>query len=142
MRPLPPAPVEPAGGADLYSHLMPAGTYRPPEQDEMQGQQQYRHPSSIATSVDQYGEQLLSPSQVPRSSSLSTPIGPRTDAPIRSKTDADRVKYKQQQEYLWQLQQKELPKIDPSEATASVARSSTRRSCLRSSSRSARSHGR
>jgi hypothetical protein len=121
MRPLPPAPVEPAGGADLYSHLMPAGTYRPPEQDEMQGQEQYRHPSSIATSVDQYGEQLLSPSQVPRSSSLSTPIGPRTDAPIRSKTDADRVKYKQQQEYLWQLQQKELPKIDPSEATASVA---------------------
>lgn len=121
MRPLPPAPVEPAAGADLYSHLMPAGTYRPPEQDETQGQQQYRHPSSITTSVDPYGEQLLSPSQVPRSSSLSTPMGPRADAPIRSKTDADRVKYKQQQEYLFQLQQKDLPKIDPAEAAASMA---------------------
>lgn len=123
MRPLPPAPVEPAGagGPDLYSHLVPAGTYRPQEQDEMKGQQQYRHPPSITTSVDPYGEQMLSPSQVPRSSSLSTPIGPRTDAPIRSKTDADRVKYKQQQEYLWQLQQKDLPKIDPTEAAASVA---------------------
>lgn len=46
---------------------------------------------------------MPSPPQVPRSTSLSThPIGPRTDPPIRSKTDADRVKYKQQQELLRQ----------------------------------------
>ncbi|KAJ5756515.1 hypothetical protein N7533_006058 [Penicillium manginii] len=120
MRPLPPAPVEPANQTELHSHLMPAGTYRPPEQDEMQGYTQYRHPSS-PTSADYYEDALLSPSQVPRSSSLSTPIGPRTDPPIRSKTDADRAKYKQQQEFLWQLQEKELPKIDPAEAAATMA---------------------
>lgn len=120
MRPLPPAPVEPANQTELHSHLMPAGTYRPPEQDEILGHTQYRHPSS-PTSADYYEDDLLSPSQVPRSSSLSTPIGPRTDPPIRSKTDADRVKYKQQQELLWQLQQKELPKIDPAEAAATMA---------------------
>ncbi|KAJ5089219.1 hypothetical protein N7532_007903 [Penicillium argentinense] len=119
MRPLPPAPVEPANQTELYTHLMPAGTYRPSEQDEMQGYTQYRHPSS-PTSAD-YEETLLSPSQVPRSSSLSTPIGPRTDPPIRSKTDADRAKYKQQQEFLWSLQQKELPRIDPAEAAATMA---------------------
>ncbi|KAJ5388553.1 hypothetical protein N7509_011094 [Penicillium cosmopolitanum] len=120
MRPLPPAPVEPANQTELHSHLMPAGTYRPPEQDEMQGYTVYRHPSS-PTSADYYEDALLSPSQVPRSSSLSTPIGPRTDPPIRSKTDADRAKYKQQQEFLWQLQEKELPKIDPAEAAATMA---------------------
>lgn len=120
MRPLPPAPVEPANQTELHSHLMPAGTYRPPEQDEILGHTQYRHPSS-PTSADYYEDDLLSPSQVPRSSSLSTPIGPRTDPPIRSKTDADRAKYKQQQELLWQLQQKELPKIDPAEAAATMA---------------------
>ncbi|KAF7716451.1 Uncharacterized protein PECH_003857 [Penicillium ucsense] len=118
MRPLPPAPVEAAGQTDLYSHLMPAGTYRPPDEDQTQEYDQYRHPSSVAASVNSYGEQLLIPSQVPRSSSLSAPSGPRTDAPIRSKTDADRAKYKQQQEYLWQLQNKELPRIDPAEAAA------------------------
>lgn len=120
MRPLPPAPVEPANQIELHSHLMPAGTYRPPEQDEIQGYTQYRHPSS-PTSADYYEDALLSPSQVPRSSSLSTPMGPRTDPPIRSKTDADRAKYKQQQEFLWQLQEKELPKIDPAEAAATMA---------------------
>ncbi|EPS34721.1 hypothetical protein PDE_09685 [Penicillium oxalicum 114-2] len=118
MRPLPPAPVEPARETDLYSHLMPAGTYRPPEQDQTEEYDQYRYPSSIATPVNSYGEQLLHPSQVPRSSSLSAPSGPRTDAPIRSKTDADRAKYKQQQEYLWHLQNKELPRIDPADTVA------------------------
>ncbi|KAK9586909.1 Rho guanine nucleotide exchange factor [Aspergillus fumigatus] len=34
MRPLPPAPVEPANNADLLPHLMPAGTYRPQESGE------------------------------------------------------------------------------------------------------------
>lgn len=119
MRPLPPAPVEPAGHNELYSHLMPAGTYRPSEQVDMQDHTEHTHPS-LPASVDSYGDTLLSPSQVPRSSSLSTPIGPRTDPPIRSKTEADRVRNKQQ-EFLWQLQQKELPKIDPAEAAASMA---------------------
>ncbi|KAJ5104795.1 hypothetical protein NUU61_002142 [Penicillium alfredii] len=119
MRPLPPAPVEPAGGADLFSHLMPAGTYRPPEQDDVHDNENFTHPS-LPVSADSYGQPLLSPSQVPRSSSLSTPIGPRTDPPIRSKTDADRAKYKQQQETLWQLQNKDLPQIDPSQAAAAA----------------------
>lgn len=117
MRPLPPAPVEPSETTDLYSHLMPAGTYRPPEQDDMQGHTEYQHPSLLAF-ADSYGDTLLSPSQVPRSSSLSSPIGPRTDPPIRSKTEADRVRHKQQQEFLWHLQNKDLPKIDPAEATS------------------------
>lgn len=120
MRPLPPAPIDTSGNAELYNHLMPAGTYRPPEQDEMQGHTEYRHPS-LPGSMDSYGDKLLSPSQVPRSSSLSTPIGPRTDPPIRSKTEADRVRNKQQQEFLWHLQNKDLPKIDPAEAAASMA---------------------
>lgn len=120
MRPLPPAPVETADNMELYSHLMPAGTYRPPEQDDAQGHTEYRHPSILA-SADSYGDELLSPSQVPRSTSLSTPIGPRTDPPIRSKTEADRVRNKQQQEFLWHLQNKDLPKIDPAEAAASMA---------------------
>ncbi|KAJ6007611.1 hypothetical protein N7540_011587 [Penicillium herquei] len=118
MRPLPPAPVEPAWGNDLSTHLMPAGTYRPPEQDEAPSL--YRNPS-LPASADSYGEPLLSPSQVPRSSSLSTPIGPRTDAPIRSKTDADRDKFKQQQDFLWHLHNKNLPNVDPAEAAATMA---------------------
>ncbi|KAF7617121.1 hypothetical protein AFLA_005169 [Aspergillus flavus NRRL3357] len=36
MRPLPPAPVEPANRADLIPHLMPAGTYRHQEQEDWQ----------------------------------------------------------------------------------------------------------
>lgn len=119
MRPLPPAPVDSAGNTELHNHLMPAGTYRSPEQDEMQGHTEYRHPS-LPGSVDSYGDTLLSPSQVPRSSSMSTPIGPRSDPPIRSKTEADRVRNKQQ-EFLWNLQNKDLPKIDPAEAAASMA---------------------
>jgi len=119
MRPLPPAPVKPAN-QELFTHLMPAGTYKPPEQDDLQGHDEYRHPS-LPASGDSYGDTLLSPSQVPRSSSLSTPMGPRTDPPIRSKTEADRLRNKQEQEFMWQLRQKELPKIDPAEAAASMA---------------------
>ncbi|KAJ5637214.1 hypothetical protein N7490_007093 [Penicillium lividum] len=118
MRPLPPAPVEPAENSALHSHLMPAGTYLPSEQDEAHSL--YRNPPMPA-SADSYGETLLSPSQVPRSSSLSNPIGPRTDAPMRSKTDADREKYKQQQDFLWQLHNKDLPDVDPAAAAASMA---------------------
>lgn len=122
MRPLPPAPVEPAGNVDLGSILMPAGTYNrcSGQQDDLNGYSQYNNPS-MPNSADAYGEALLSPSQVPRSSSLSTPIGPRTDAPIRSKTDADRARYRQQQqELLLQLQKKDLPSIDPAAAAAAA----------------------
>ena len=119
MRPLPPAPVEPAWNGELSTHLMPAGTYRPPEQDDSHSQM-YRYPS-LPASADSHGEPLLSPSQVPRSSSLSTPIGPRADAPIRSKTDADRDKYRQQQDFMWHLHNKDLPDVDPAEAAASMA---------------------
>lgn len=120
MRPLPPAPVQPTGNAALYNHLMPAGTYRLPEQDEMHGNAQYSTPSFPAP-ADSSGEPSLYPSQVPRSSSLSAPIGPRTDPPIRSKTDADRAKYKQQQEALWQMQHKDLQNADPAEMAVSMA---------------------
>ncbi|KAJ6034792.1 uncharacterized protein N7446_009546 [Penicillium canescens] len=121
MRPLPPAPVEPAGNVDLVSHLMPAGTYNHHEQEELNSYAQYNNNASLPASADSYDDALLSPSQVPRSSSLSTPIGPRSDPPIRSKTDADRVRYRQQQhELMLQLGQKELPHIDPAEAAAAA----------------------
>lgn len=106
MRPLPPAPVEPANNTNLIPVLMPAGTYRQ-DQGDLQTNTQFRQPYFPAT-PDVYGS-IPSPSQVPRSTSLSThPIGPRMDPPIRSKTDADRVKYKQQQELLRQQQQGNL----------------------------------
>ncbi|CAG7925582.1 unnamed protein product [Penicillium olsonii] len=118
MRPLPPAPVDPAGNVDLVSHLMPAGTYTHHPEDEQDSYSQYHSPS-LQANADPYGDVLLSPSQVPRSSSLSTPIGPRADAPIRSKTDADRLRYRQQQqELLLKLRQKDLPHIDPAAAAA------------------------
>ncbi|KAI2727902.1 hypothetical protein CBS147354_3011 [Penicillium roqueforti] len=122
MRPLPPAPVEPAGNVDLVSHLMPAGTYNrhSEQQDDLDSYSQYNNPA-LLNSADSYGEALLNQSQVPRSSSLSAPIGPRTDAPIRSKTDADRLRYRQQQqELLLQLQHKDLPHIDPAAAAMTL----------------------
>lgn len=119
MRPLPPAPVEPAGNPVLFTHLMPAGTYRGPEQEDVQSNA-YRHPS-LPASTDSYADTLLSPSQVPRSSSLSTPIGSRIDPPTRSKTEADRHRSQQQQEFLRHLQQKDLPDVDPAEVAASMA---------------------
>ncbi|PYH89616.1 putative Rho guanyl nucleotide exchange factor [Aspergillus ellipticus CBS 707.79] len=104
MRPLPPAPVEPASNPGLMSQLMPAGTYRHPEQGDVQSSTQYK-PSYFPVAPDSYSPTVPSSSQVPRSTSLSShPIGPRTDPPIRSKTDADRAKYKQQQEQLRQQQ--------------------------------------
>lgn len=104
MRPLPPEPVEPADKANMIPHLMPAGTYRQNERDKLQDKVEYTQPHFPA-SPDGYGSAVPSPSQVPRSTSLSThPIGPRMDPPIRSKTDADREKYRQQQEILRQQQ--------------------------------------
>lgn len=120
MRPLPPAPVEPANNPSLIPHLMPAGTYRQQERGDLQNNVLHE-PAYFPTSPDAYGSSAPSPSQVPRSTSLSThPIGPRMDPPIRSKTDADRVKYKQQQELLYQ-QQSGVAKFDPSQPDNSMA---------------------
>lgn len=96
MRPLPPAPVEPANNAIVLPHLIPAGTYRTTQYDEQEDHDQYR-PLPQPISPNSTGLSLPNPSQVPRSTSMSSHSNtPRTDAPIRSKTDADRVKYKQQ----------------------------------------------
>lgn len=101
MRPLPPAPVEPMNNATVAPHLMPAGTYRRQEPIDPPSRTQLAQ----AYTPDSYEQAMPSPTQVPRSTSLSThPIGPRTDPPIRSKTDADRIKYKQQQELIRQSQ--------------------------------------
>ena len=113
MRPLPPAPVEPASNPSLIPLLMPAGTYRQQESGDVQSNRQYE-PAYFPVSADAYGSAMPSPSQVPRSTSLSTPLGPRMDTPIRSKTDADRAKFKQQQESLRQQQYGPL-KIDPAQ---------------------------
>ncbi|KAE8348787.1 CNH domain-containing protein [Aspergillus coremiiformis] len=116
MRPLPPAPVEPANRADLIPHLMPAGTYRHQEQGGWQSATQYT-PSHYPVSADSYGPTVPSPSQVPRSTSLSShPIGPRTDPPIRSKTDADRAKYKQPHD----LYRQGSPKVTASQPAAAA----------------------
>ncbi|KAI9929842.1 hypothetical protein MW887_011648 [Aspergillus wentii] len=115
MRPLPPAPVEPVNNASVIPHLMPAGTYRHQDQGDLQIQAQYTQPYFPA-SPNSFGQTVPSPTQVPRSTSLSShPIGPRTDPPIRSKTDADRAKYRLQQELLRQQSNGNL-KFDPSEA--------------------------
>lgn len=97
MRPLPPEPVEPATNANLAAHLMPAGTYRSRERNSMQPYDQQTQPS-YPTSPDSYGQTRLGPSPVPRASSLSSHSHtPRADPPVRSKTDADRAKYRQSQ---------------------------------------------
>ncbi|OKL57703.1 hypothetical protein UA08_07063 [Talaromyces atroroseus] len=102
MRPLPPAPVEPVNNANVLPHLIPAGTYHTTQYDEQDNHDQYR-PLPQPTSSDLSGLSLPNPNQVPRSTSMSSHSNtPRTDAPIRSKTDADRVKYKQQQDFLRQ----------------------------------------
>ncbi|KAL2003850.1 hypothetical protein VTN02DRAFT_1872 [Thermoascus thermophilus] len=104
MRPLPPAPVELGKNANLAAHLMPAGTYRHREQNNTQPYGQYTHPSHPA-SPDSYGQMLISRSLLPRSTSLSSHSStPRADPPIRSKTDADREKYRSQQELVRQQQ--------------------------------------
>ncbi|KAL2812613.1 CNH domain-containing protein [Aspergillus granulosus] len=115
MRPLPPPPGEATENATLRPHLMPAGTYRPLEPGE-----QYSNSYFPVPSPDSYAPTVPSPTQFSRSTSLtSQPIGPRADPPIRSKTDADRAKYRQQQELLRQGALKLDPGIDP--AAAAIA---------------------
>ncbi|KAH8702436.1 putative Rho guanyl nucleotide exchange factor [Talaromyces proteolyticus] len=106
MRPLPPAPVEPANKQSILPHLIPAGTYRNSQtSDDHDDLDQFR-PLPQNISSDAYSQSQTNLYQVPRSSSLSSHSStPRTEAPIRSKTDADRVKYKQQQEFLRQQAQ-------------------------------------
>ncbi|RAK74319.1 putative Rho guanyl nucleotide exchange factor [Aspergillus fijiensis CBS 313.89] len=120
MRPLPPAPVEPASNPNLRSHLMPAGTYRHQDQADVRDATQYS-PSYFPVAPDSYNPAVSNSAQVPRSTSLSShPIGPRTDPPIRSKTDADRAKYKQQQELLRQQQYGALRFDDSPDAAAAA----------------------
>ncbi|KAL3449843.1 CNH domain-containing protein [Aspergillus insuetus] len=115
MRPLPAPPEEPANNATLRPHLMPAGTYRQSDPGE-----QYTNSYFPVPSPDSYAATVPSPTQFSRSTSLtSQPIGPRADPPIRSKTDADRAKYKQQQELLRQGALKLDSGMDP--AAAAIA---------------------
>ncbi|KAL4792403.1 CNH domain-containing protein [Aspergillus venezuelensis] len=111
MRPLPPPPEEPTDNATLIPHLLPAGTYRHQES----GENQYTPSYIPAPSPDSYGAAAPSPTHFSRSTSLTShPIGPRADPPIRSKTDADKAKYKQ--EMLRQSMMKFDPSLDPSSA--------------------------
>ncbi|KAL2864792.1 putative Rho guanyl nucleotide exchange factor [Aspergillus lucknowensis] len=113
-RPLPPPPDEPTDNATLIPHLMPAGTYRQQESGEAP---EYSPSYFSIPSPDAYAATVPSPTQFSRSTSLTShPIGPRTDPPIRSKTDSDRVKYKLQQEMLRQG----TLKLDPSAEAAAA----------------------
>ena len=94
-RPLPAAPVGPYS-RNRVPQLLPAGTYQHPER--LLQYDQHGRPS-YPPAPDAYN-QLLSPSgtPVPRSSSLiSHGSAPQTVPPLRSKTDADRARLKQQQ---------------------------------------------
>ncbi|KAL2826437.1 CNH domain-containing protein [Aspergillus cavernicola] len=118
MRPLPPPPEEPADNATLMPLLMPAGTYR---QQDHGNSPQYPPSRFSVPSPDSYAATVPSPTQFSRSTSLTNhPIGPRADPPIRSKTDADRVKYKQQQEMLRQGALKLDVPLDATEATITL----------------------
>ncbi|OJD23581.1 hypothetical protein ACJ73_05063 [Blastomyces percursus] len=89
-RPLPPAPVPAA--SNLIPHLMPAGTYR--SRDPIPQPYSSAYSQSPYTSTPD--EFVSPPSAVPRSTSLSTHTNsPRADPIIRSKTDADRIKFRQ-----------------------------------------------
>lgn len=94
-RPLPAAPPG-TMGKNRVPQLMPAGAYQHPE--KLYQYDQYGRPS-YPPAPDAYN-QLLTPSgtPVPRSSSLiSHGTAPQTVTPLRSKTDADRARIRQQQ---------------------------------------------
>jgi hypothetical protein len=83
-RPLPPAPSISDPGR--LPHLIPAGTYTSQNRLSQYEQLQRSYPAA----PDAYQQSLLSPSQVPRSTSLSsTRSAPKTDQPTRAKTDAE-----------------------------------------------------
>ncbi|KIW51602.1 hypothetical protein PV05_10306 [Exophiala xenobiotica] len=92
-RPLPPPPSHSDPGR--LPHLMPAGTYT---QQSRFSQYSDTNRQSFPAAPDAYSNTLLSPTTVPRSTSLSsTRSAPRVDYPSRSKTDADRQKLLRQQ---------------------------------------------
>lgn len=84
-RPLPPAPSNSDPGVRL-PHLISTGAYT--SQNRLSQYEQFPRPYPSAP--DAYQQSLLSPSQVPRSTSLSsTRSAPKTDQPTRAKTDAE-----------------------------------------------------
>ena len=95
-RPLPPPPAHSDPLIRTIPHLMPAGTYT--QQSRFS---QYTDPGtrlSYPAAPDAYSSSLLSPTAVPRSTSLSNGrSAPRADHPMRSKTESDRAKLLRQQ---------------------------------------------
>ncbi|EXJ83855.1 hypothetical protein A1O1_07483 [Capronia coronata CBS 617.96] len=93
-RPLPPPPPHSDPGLRI-PHLMPAGTYT---QQTRFSQYTETNARGYPPAPDAYTTSLLTPSPVPRSTSLSsTRSAPRVEHPVRSKTDADRQKLARQQ---------------------------------------------
>lgn len=92
-RPLPPPPpLE----TSRIPNLIPAGTYT---NDLRYSQYKDSKPTYQPATPDAYGAGLLSPTNVPRSSSLnSNRNAPTVPQPMRSKTDADRAKALRQQQ--------------------------------------------
>ncbi|RMZ89283.1 hypothetical protein DV736_g3487, partial [Chaetothyriales sp. CBS 134916] len=92
-RPLPPPP--PHSDSSRIAQLRPAGTYTQQTRFSVYADS---HPTYYPPTLDNSGTDLLSPSAVPRSTSLSSQSNrPRVDQPTRSKTDTDRQKILRQQ---------------------------------------------
>ncbi|RMZ83812.1 hypothetical protein DV738_g1023, partial [Chaetothyriales sp. CBS 135597] len=92
-RPLPPPP--PHSDSSRISHLRTTSTYTQQTRFSVYND---RPSTYYGPTPDTSGADLLSPSAVPRSTSLSTQTQrPRVDQPTRSKTDADRQKALRQQ---------------------------------------------
>ena len=92
-RPLPPPPSHSDPGLRL-PHLMPAGTFT----QQNRYSQYDTNTRAYPVAPDAYTNTLLSPTAVPRSTSLSSArSAPRIDQVNRSKTDADRQKLLRQQ---------------------------------------------
>lgn len=93
-RPLPPPPSLSDPGVRI-PHLMPAGTYT---QQSRFSQYTDSGARGYPAAPDAHTDSLLSPSTVPRSTSLSsTRSAPKVEHPMRSKTDSDRQKLLRQQ---------------------------------------------
>ena len=114
-RPLPPPPSNSDPGGQLPR--LATGTYT---QQSRFSQYSDNRSSYYPAAPDAYASNtLLSPSTVPRSTSLTSQRSqPRSDQPIRSKTDADRAKALRQQ----QVAGRPLSDIyDPSEPQSAIA---------------------
>lgn len=93
-RPLPPPPSHSDPGLRI-PHLMPAGTTHT---QQSRFSQYDSTPRMYPTAPDAYSGSLLSPTTVPRSTSLSSArSAPKVEQVYRSKTDADRQKLLRQQ---------------------------------------------